>query len=117
MQSLKNLLLAGWILATFVVSAQEKKEEEKGYQFTSVKEIPCTPVKDQYGSGTCWSFSGLGFLEPEMLRIEKQEVDLSEKIVLYQPYADKAVKDVRLHGSLQFGRVVAYLVVTHYINK
>ena len=58
MYKLRNLLLAGLVLAAFTVSAQEKKEEEKekGYEFTTIKEIPCTPVKDQYRSGTCWSF-------------------------------------------------------------
>lgn len=117
MQRLRNLLLAGLVLAAFAVSGQEKKEEEKGYQFTSVKEIPCTSVKDQFRSGTCWSFSGLAFLEAEMLRIGKPTVDLSEMFVVYHAYSDKAVKYVRLHGSLNFGAGGAFHDVTNVIKK
>ncbi len=119
MYKLRNLFLAGLVLISFVVSAQEKKEEEvkeKGYHFTSVKEIPCTPVKDQYRSGTCWSFSGLGFLEAEMLRLGKPVVDLSEMFIVYHAYSDKAIKYVRLHGSLNFSAGGAFHDVTNVIK-
>jgi Aminopeptidase C len=119
MYNLRNLILAGMLLASFTISAQEKKEEEKevGYQFTAVKDIPCTPVKDQYRSGTCWSFSGLGFIESEMLRMGKPTVDLAEMFVVYHSYADKATKYVRLHGSLNFGAGGAFHDVTNVIRK
>jgi len=119
MQKLRNLLLAGLLMSAIVVSAQEKKEEEKekGYQFTSIKEITCTPVKDQYRSGTCWSFSGLGFLEAELLRLGKPAVDLSEMFVVYHAYSDKAMKYVRLHGNLNFGAGGAFHDVTNAIKK
>lgn len=117
MYILRNFFLAGLLMISFVVSAQEKKEEEKGFQFTIVKELPCTPVKDQYRSGTCWSFSGLGFLEAEMLRLGKPTVDLSEMFVVYHCYSDKAVKYVRLHGSLNFGAGGAFHDVTNVIKE
>lgn len=117
MHKLRNLLFAGLVTASFVVSAQDNKEEEKGYQFTPVKEIPCTSVKDQHRSGTCWSFSGLGFLEAEMLRLGKPAVDLSEMFIVYHSYSDKAVKYVRLHGSLNFGAGGAFHDVTNVIKK
>lgn len=119
MYKLRNLLLAVLALASFAVSAQDKKEEgkEAGYQFTTIRELPSTPVKDQYRSGTCWSFSGLGFLEAEMLRLGKPAVDLSEMFVVYHAYSDKAVKYVRLHGSLNFGAGGAFHDVTNVIRK
>lgn len=119
MYNLRNLILAGMLLSALTISAQQKKEEEKevGYQFTAVKEIPCTPVKDQYRSGTCWSFSGLGFLEAEMLRLGKPTVDLSEMFVVYHSYSDKATKYVRLHGSLNFGAGGAFHDVTNVVKK
>lgn len=119
MFKLRNLFLSGLVLISFIGSAQEQKEEEKekGYQFTSIKEIPCTSVKDQYRSGTCWSFSGLGFLEAEMLRLGKPEVDLSEMFVVHHVYSDKAVKYIRMHGSLEFGAGGAFHDVTNVIRK
>ena len=118
MYKLRNLFLAVLVLSSFVVFAQEKKDEEKAkaYQFTSIKDIPCTSVKDQYRSGTCWSFSGLGFLEAEMLRLGKPDVDLSEMFVVYHSYSDKAVKYVRLHGSLNFGAGGAFHDVTNVMK-
>lgn len=119
MLKLKNLLLSGAILISMLVSGQEQKEaeKEKGYQFTTTKEIPCTPVKDQYRSGTCWAFSGLGFFEAEMLRLGKPTVDLSEMFVVYHAYSDKAEKYVRLHGSLNFGAGGAFHDVANVVKQ
>jgi len=117
MHNLRNLFLAAGVMASMFVTAQEKKEEEKGFQFTTIKDIPCTSVKDQYRSGTCWSFSGLGFLEAEMLRMGKPAVDLSEMFIVYHAYSDKAVKYVRLHGGLNFGAGGAFHDVTNVIKK
>ncbi len=81
--------------------AQETaSEKEKGYQFTETKAIPHTPVKNQYRSSTCWSFSGIGMLEAELIRKGKGEYDLSEMFIVRNAYSDKAEKYVRLHGNL-----------------
>ncbi|MCF8388662.1 MAG: C1 family peptidase [Bacteroidales bacterium] len=80
--------------------AQDETEKVNTYQFTEIKEIPHTPVKNQYRSGTCWSFSGLGMLEAELIREGKGEYDLSEMYIVRNAYSDKAKKYVRLHGNL-----------------
>ncbi|MGM0409090.1 MAG: C1 family peptidase [Bacteroidota bacterium] len=49
-----------------------------------------TSVKNQFRSGTCWSFSALSFLESEMLREGKPDVDLSEAWIIRHSYSDKA---------------------------
>lgn len=97
---LSTMLLILMVLTT--VSAQDK-EEVKGYQFKNIIEIPTTQVKDQHRSGTCWSFSALSFLESELIRMGKPEMDLSEMFVVYQCYAEKAEKYVRMHGNTNFG--------------
>jgi len=91
---------------------------QETYEFTDVKRLPVTTVKDQYRSGTCWSFSGLAFLEAEMLRMGKKDVpDLSPMFVVRNCYADKAVKYVRLHGSLNFGGGGAFHDVTYVLKN
>jgi bleomycin hydrolase len=117
MLTLKKLLFSGLLFISLELSAQEEKKEEKGYQFIPVKDIPCTPVKDQYRSGTCWSFSGLGFIEAEMLRLGKPAVDLSEMFVVNHSYSDKATKYVRLHGSLNYSAGGAFHDVTNVIRE
>ncbi|MDR2680743.1 MAG: aminopeptidase [Tannerella sp.] len=75
-----------------------------GYEFTTVKELKITPVKNQSRSGTCWAFSGTGFIEAELLRTGKGEYDLSEMFVVNKSYIDKADKYVRLHGFLNYAQ-------------
>lgn len=95
----KLTLILSAILFTFALSAQEKTE---GYTFTTVKANAITPVKNQASSSTCWSFSGIGFLESELLRMGKGEYDLSEMYIVRKNLEDKAKKYIRLGGFLNF---------------
>lgn len=89
------------ILITKVVLAQEPETKpKKAYDFTMVKEIPHTPVPNQFRSGTCWSFAGISLIEAEIMRTKGQSLDLSEMFVVRHAYSDKAKKYVRLHGHL-----------------
>ena len=72
------------------------------YQFQVIKENRITAVKNQSSTGTCWSFSGVSFLESELLRMGKGEFDLSEMYIVRRNYEDKALKHARLHGHLNF---------------
>jgi bleomycin hydrolase len=94
------------LMAIGYVQAQRRPaapEQPSPYQFTDIKRLPVTSVKDQASSGTCWSFSGNSFLESELLRLGKGEYDLSEMFIVRHAYADKAVRYVRFNGSLNFG--------------
>ncbi len=77
-------------------------KKDSGFIFTTVKELPITRVKDQNRSGTCWSFSTIGFLESELLRIGKGEQDLSEMFVVHKTMEDRAEYVVRMYGEAQF---------------
>lgn len=96
---------------------EEKKEEAEGYTFTVKTEIPATPVKNQYRSGTCWSFSSLSFLEAELIRMGKGEYDLSDMFVVRHAYADKAKKYVRFQGEMNFGGGGAFHDATYVWKK
>jgi len=81
----------------------EPKEEKKAFEFTDVISVPNTSVKNQYRSGTCWSFSGVAFVEAELLRMTGKEYDLSEMFFVNHTYSDRATKYVRMNGHLNFG--------------
>lgn len=79
-----------------------KAESDTAYAFTTIKDLPATSVKDQHRSGTCWSFSGISFVESEILRKGGPELDLSEMYVVRNCYAFKAERFVRMHGETNF---------------
>jgi len=98
-----TLSMLAVLLTNFVAIAQDENDEAKSYQFADEIYINNTPVKNQYRSGTCWSFSGLAFVEAEILRQTGKEYDLSEMFVVNHTYSDKATKYVRMNGNLNFG--------------
>ena len=79
------------------------KKEVKGYHFTDVVVVPHPPVKNQYMSGTCWDYSGMEFVEAELMRTTGKTYNLSEMFNVYHQYSGRAIKYVRLHGKMGFG--------------
>ena len=99
----KTILTISSLLFVFGLFAQEQEGVTVDtFRFINVKNNPITSVKNQASSGTCWSYSLLGFLEAELLRKGKPEVDLSEMFVVYHSYSNKADKYVRMHGDMNF---------------
>ena len=97
---MKKLILTCLALfCIYVINAQGD-----AYEFTTVKELKITPVKNQSRSGTCWSFSGVAMIEAELLRQNKGSYDLSEMFIVNHSYRDKGDKYVRLHGFLNFAQ-------------
>lgn len=95
----------------------DKTATSPAYVFEEEIVLPSTAVKDQYRTGTCWSFSGLSMLESEMLRLGKPEVDLSEMYVVRHTYSEKAKRFIRLHGELSFSPGGAFHDVTNMISR
>ena len=93
-----------FVLGTIFACAQAKEEKKETVpQFEMVRSIKHTPVKDQAQSGTCWSFGAASFVEAELLRMGKEEFDLSEMFVVKQVYAKKGTHYVRYRGKTNFG--------------
>lgn len=82
--------------------ADSNSEKDTGEQIKIIKQLQSTPVKDQFKTGTCWSFSAISLLESELLRMDMGEFDLSEMFIVYQTYIRKARKYVRMHGKNNF---------------
>ena len=83
-------------------STKVASDSIEGFRFTTVDSLAITPVKDQNRSGTCWSYSTIGFLESELLRMGKGEYDLSEMFVVHHTMVDRAEYVVRMYGNAQF---------------
>jgi bleomycin hydrolase len=74
------------------------------YVFTTDKKVQCTPVKNQEKTGTCWSFATTSFLESELMRSGKSDLDLSEMYVVRKIYEDKAFNYVLRQGKTNFSQ-------------
>ncbi len=111
-----NTLLAVLFISTSTFAQDQEEKEEKGFVFTDVIDIENTSVKNQYRSGTCWSFSGLAFVEAELLRTTGKKYDLSEMFVVSHTYSDKATKYVRLAGNMNFGAGAEFSDVLRVID-
>ncbi|MFP4525226.1 MAG: aminopeptidase C [Bacteroidales bacterium] len=112
-----NLYTLLFLITLLITAPSFAQDEETGYEFTTVEELPATSVKNQYRSGTCWSFSGISLLESEMIRMGKEAVDLSEMWIVRHAYSDKAEKYVRFHGHLNFAGGGAFHDVTNMIKE
>ncbi|MBR1872121.1 MAG: aminopeptidase [Bacteroidales bacterium] len=108
MKIYRPLIAIAAFAAALNLSAQPKAPAATpDYQFTTVKENPITPVKNQYRSGTCWCFSAISFLESEAIRLNNIKdslayPDFSEMFVVSHSYQDRADKYIRLDGNLVF---------------
>ena len=113
----KGISLVVALMITVFYNTYSQTDTVKGYNFKIIKEIENTSVKNQFRSKTCWSFSAISFLESEMLRMGKPEVNLSEAWIVRHSYSDKAVDYVRWQGNLNFGGGGAFHDVTNCIKK
>ena len=111
------LALALLVSSTTFAQKKKKKEEVKQYEFTLVKENPTTSVKDQNRSGTCWAYSGISFIESEILKAGKGEFDLSEMWIVRNAYMEKAERYIRFHAAATFAEGGAFQDIPYIIKK
>jgi len=112
------LMIALLVVASSAAYSQAReKKSDSAYVFSVVKQLPVTSVKNQYRSGTCWSYSAISFIESELLRTMKDTFDLSEMFCVRKCYTDKAEKYVRYHGKHNFGGGGAAHDVTYVLKN
>jgi len=84
-------------------TAAQKSKVEEGYKFTPVVDLKATSVKNQSATGTCWCFATTSFIESELLRMGKEEYDLSEMYVVRQNYVDRLKDNYLRRGKGNLG--------------
>ena len=79
------------IITSFVKMADNPPGRiyDESYKFTTLIDLKATPVKNQYGTSTCWSFATTSFIESELLRLGKGEYDLSEMFIVRYNYIER----------------------------
>lgn len=87
------------------------------YQFTMISDCHCTPVTSQDRTGTCWSFATSSFMEAELIRMGKKDIDLSEMYFVRKNYEEKARNYYLRQGKAQFGQGgLAHDVINAYAS-
>jgi aminopeptidase C len=114
----KSLLLFTAVCLLFTCPLVGQKDEKSApkkmeYEFTDVKILPHTSIKNQASSGTCWSFSGLGLLESEIMRTKGDSINLSAMWVVRNIYKKKIEKYVRMHGDIGLSAGGSFADVIH----
>lgn len=99
-----SAFLSVWTLSSIAQldTAAIANDSVEGFRFTTVDSVAITPVKDQNRSSTCWSYSTIGFLESELIRMGKGVHDLSEMFVVHHTMLDRAEYVVRMYGTSEF---------------
>lgn len=88
------------LLLLFIVQICEaQKLKVQDLNFDSLQIIGCTPVKDQYLSATCWSFASNSFLESELIKKGKGQIDLSEMFIARYSMKRKIERHLQLNGN------------------
>ena len=93
-----------FVLLCAALVAPTAAAQEEGFDFTILRDVATTSVKNQGRTGTCWSFASSSFMETELLRMGKEGVDLSEMYFVRVTYPQKVANYVRLHGSTALGQ-------------
>jgi bleomycin hydrolase len=94
---MRSFLLASFCLLINFCEAQKLNRDS--LRLVAPLNGNCTPVKNQFMSATCWSFSSNSFLESELMKMGKGENDLSEMFVARYSMLRKIKRHLQLKGQ------------------
>ena len=99
---------------------QAPEKDSAALEFTVIKALPVTSVKNQNRSGDCWDYATLSFLESEAMRVKGAGADttlfLSPMFAVWKNYTEKADLYVRRNGNATFSPGGSPLDIIHTIK-
>ena len=106
LQAMKKTFILLFALAAAAPFSSAQEQAERSLVFSNEVRVPATSVKSQGRSSSCWCFSGISFVESEIIRLNKigKEADypaLSEAFVINKSLHDRGIRYVRLNGHLR----------------
>lgn len=102
MKNVSKLFLTALLVLTVCIYADDKKKVP--HEFEMVTQVKTTPIRSQDATGTCWNYATKSFIETELIRMGKGQIDLSEMFTVRMRYPFKTENYVRYHGKLNFGQ-------------
>lgn len=82
---------------------KDNQSKKSNFQFTLIKQLDNTTVKNQGSSGTCWSYAGNSFLESEIYKKHNRVIDIAEIYTARKTYEEKAKIYVLMDGFVNYG--------------
>jgi bleomycin hydrolase len=111
-----NIMKINVVLISLLILAKSTFIKAQIIVYDEIK-IPCTSVKYQGWTGTCWCYAATSFLESELIRMSKGEFDLSEIFFVRKTYLDKSRNYVLRHGNGPFSQgALAYDALSNVKN-
>ena len=90
------------LILLVTINFAQKKPKKIPHEFTMITAVETTPIKSQGKTGTCWAFATSSFWETELIRLGKENYDISEMYIARRAYEMKAENYIRYHGKTQF---------------
>jgi len=91
------------LIFKYDLNEKNKKIDPTKFYFTEKIDIEHTPVINQTGAGTCWSYATNSFIESEMMRMGKKPYELSRIYSLRCAFKERAESFVRMRGGIAWG--------------
>jgi bleomycin hydrolase len=101
----------------FFVSTLTQAQDLRPQQMRLTDSVPCTPVKDQSQSPTCWVFGTNSLFESDLIKQYGLNLDLSEMFIARYAYIDKAKRYLATKGKTYFAGGGQFRDVLRIVNK
>ena len=103
-------------IASLLLNAQPTSEDQY-FHIHLTNSIPCTEVKDQSQSSTCWVFATNSLFESDLIKKRSIRLNLSEMFIARHAYIDKAKQYLATKGRTYFEGGGQFHDVIRVVNR